>query len=184
MVTPFVEACRKYDVKVGFYYSGMDWFFDREHMNFALGGEKKMNYKGEIVEALPPQPANRGPAIEVFNKRQVEELITQFKPDIWWGDAGHGANLEYIRELHPPIVINNRDGQSGDHATPEGFHMAHPRFIRKPILENVCGGSFVLLFRAALGITTRLRAKRSFRQMRFCGHSLKFAVLAATCLSI
>ena len=136
LVTPFVEACRKYDVKVGFYYSGMDWFFDREHMNFALGGEKKMNYKGEIVEALPPQPANRGPAIEVFNKRQVEELITQFKPDIWWGDAGHGANLEYIRELHPPIVINNRDGQSGDHATPEGFHMAHPRFIRKPILEN------------------------------------------------
>jgi alpha-L-fucosidase len=25
---------------------------------------------------------------------------------------------------------------SGDHATPEGFQMAHPRFIRKPVLEN------------------------------------------------
>ncbi len=136
LVTPFVEACRKNDVKVGFYYSGMDWYFDREHMNFALGGGKKMNYKGEVVEALPPKPTNRGEALRAFNKSQVEELITRFKPDIWWGDAGHGASIEYIRELHPPIVINNRDSDSGDHATPEGFQMADPRFIRKPILEN------------------------------------------------
>ena len=136
LVTPFVEACRKNDVKVGFYYSGMDWYFDRGHMNFALGGEKKMNYKGEIVDALPAPRADRPTAIKEFNQRQVEELINRFKPDIWWGDGGHGASIEYIRELHPPIVINNRDGESGDHATPEGFQMAHPRFIRKPVLEN------------------------------------------------
>jgi alpha-L-fucosidase len=136
LVTPFVEACRKNDVKVGFYYSGMDWYFDRGHMNFALGDEKKMNYKGEIVDALPAPPADRPTAINEFNRRQVEELITRFKPDIWWGDGGHGASIEYIRDLHPPIVINNRDEESGDHASPEGFQMAHPRFIRKPVLEN------------------------------------------------
>jgi len=88
------------------------------------------------VDVLPAPPADRPTAIKEFNQRQVEELITRFKPDIWWGDGGHGASIEYIRELYPPIVINNRDGESGDHATPEGFQMAHPRFIRKPVLEN------------------------------------------------
>lgn len=136
LITPFVEACRNNDVKVGFYYSGMDWYYDRAHMNFALGGGKKVNFKGEFVDALPPQPADRATALQAFNERQVEELITQFKPDIWWGDGGHGASIERIRELHPPIVINNRDLDSGDHATAEGFQMAHPKFIRKPVLEN------------------------------------------------
>ena len=35
-------------------------------------------------------------AFQQFNQNQVEELITRFKPDIWWGDGGHGASLERI----------------------------------------------------------------------------------------
>ena len=36
LVEPYVEACRKHGLKVGFYYSGMDWYFDRDYMNFSL----------------------------------------------------------------------------------------------------------------------------------------------------
>ena len=67
---------------LGFYYSGMDWYYDRGHVNFARGGSKKMNYKGEVVDELRPQPADRATAFKAFNKRQVKELIIPFNPDI------------------------------------------------------------------------------------------------------
>ena len=38
LITPFVEACRNNDVKVGFYYPD-DWQ-DRNHMNFASRHER------------------------------------------------------------------------------------------------------------------------------------------------
>ena len=136
LIAPFVEACHKNDVKVGFYYSGMDWYYDRHYMNYAIGGDTIIDFEGKERDKLPLKPASHVAAFQQFNQNQVEELITRFKPDIWWGDGGHGASLERIRELHPPIVINNRGLESGDHATPEGFQMADPRFIRKPVLEN------------------------------------------------
>ena len=66
----------------------MDWYYDRGHVNFARGGSKKMNYKGEVVDELRPQPADRATAFKAFNKRQVKELITPIIPDIWWGTEG------------------------------------------------------------------------------------------------
>ena len=72
----------------------------------------------------------------LLNEGQVKELITRFDPDIWWGDGGHGMSIQKIRELRPGIVCNNRGEDSGDHATAEGFAMADPQYIRKPMLEN------------------------------------------------
>ena len=136
LIDPFVKACRNNDLKVGFYYSGMDWYFNRKFMNFAIGLDKIIDFNGEEIKKLPMRPIDHALAYKKFNEQQVEELIQRFKPDIWWGDAGHGADIDYIRELHPAIVCNNRDPESGDFATAEGFFMAHPRFIRKPVLEN------------------------------------------------
>lgn len=136
LIDPFVTACRNNDLKVGFYYSGMDWFFDRDYMNFSFDPNKQMNFKGEWVDSLPKRPHKRWPAYQEYNARQVEELITRFDPDIWWGDGGHGMTVEAIRELRPGIVCNNRDPDSGDHATAEGFYMSQPHFIKKPVVEN------------------------------------------------
>lgn len=135
LIAPYVEACRNNGVKVGFYYSGMDWYFDRDYMNFAIGSDNLVNYKGEHVTSLPKRPSERWDAYKQYNEKQVEELITKFNPDIWWGDGGHGATIEKIRELRPGIVCSNRDAGSGDHATPEGYGMAEPGFIR-PVVEN------------------------------------------------
>ena len=40
----------KNNLKVGFYYSGMDWFFDRDYMNFAIPSDAIMDYKGERIK--------------------------------------------------------------------------------------------------------------------------------------
>lgn len=136
LVAPFVEACRNNDLKVGFYYSGMDWYFIRDYMNFSFDPNQQMNFKGEWVDSLPKQPHSMWPAYQEYNAGQVKELISKFSPDIWWGDGGHGMTVEAIRDLRPGIVCNNRSSDSGDHATAEGFGMSDPEFIKKPIVEN------------------------------------------------
>jgi len=107
-------ACRKYGVKLGFYYSHwQDW----EHP----GG------------ALPPWPEVKGdpplqqPTDEEFNKYwngkclpQVAELIERYQPDMFWFDTwGRGAKdqvtaarrdqlIKLIREKAPDCMINGR----------------------------------------------------------------------------
>lgn len=132
-VRAYVEACRAEGLKVGFYYSPLDWrfpgfFFPRMYKTSA--------------EALRKQ-----------THEQIRELMTNYgKIDILWFDGGedfwlcHGRDLhsweekgrmedriqcpnfwradeldKMIRELQPGIVINNRTGlrQYGDYLTPE-----------------------------------------------------------------
>ncbi|MEI6071701.1 MAG: alpha-L-fucosidase [Verrucomicrobiae bacterium] len=40
LVGEFVAACRKNDLKIGFYYSPPDWYFHRHNMSFRYGDEK------------------------------------------------------------------------------------------------------------------------------------------------
>ncbi len=136
LVEPWVKACRDNNIKVGFYYSGMDWYFERDYMNFSYDPKILINYKGERVKSLPKRPPSFSKAYDEFNNNQVKEVIDKFDPDIWWGDGGHGATADQIRQWRPGIVLNNRGQGGGDHCTPEGFHMAEPQYIRKPILEN------------------------------------------------
>ncbi|MDF7824828.1 alpha-L-fucosidase [Pontiellaceae bacterium B12227] len=135
LVDGFVKACRNNDLKVGFYYSGMDWYFIRDYMNFSFDPNKKMNFKGEWVKTLPKEPQGMWGCYCQYNEGQVKELIEKFDPDIWWGDGGHGMSVEAIRKLRPGIVCNNRDPGSGDHATAEGFGMSDPKYI-KPLVKN------------------------------------------------
>ncbi|MBB6430773.1 alpha-L-fucosidase [Algisphaera agarilytica] len=135
LVQPFVDACRNHNIRVGFYYSGMDWYFERDYMNFSHSPKVLIDYHGKQVKSLPQRPPSFRQAYDEYNQAQVRELIDMFDPDIWWGDGGHGATAEQIREWRPGIVCNNR-GEGGDHATAEGFHMAEPQYVKKPVVAN------------------------------------------------
>ena len=39
----FVQACREYGIKVGFYYSPPDWFFNKNYMSYMIYTAKKRN---------------------------------------------------------------------------------------------------------------------------------------------
>jgi alpha-L-fucosidase len=121
LVKEFVEAFRAEGLKVGFYYSLLDW----HHPDFT-------------VDALHPlQPANdTDTAYARLNKgrdmakyrqymyNQITELLTNYgKIDIMWLDFsyprndGHGKGkddwgsvelLKLIRKLQPGIVVDNR----------------------------------------------------------------------------
>ncbi len=123
-VAEFVEACRAAGLRVGLYYSLVDWRFPTHS-------------RSEMV----PQAMEQA---RTYVREQVRELCTNYgqvdllwfdgpfavdeQGVIWgrpWPDWDGAALLEMIRRLQPGIAINDRAGVPGDFGTPE-------QEIRKP----------------------------------------------------
>lgn len=136
LLKPYVDACRKYGLKVGFYYSPPDWYFDRDYMNFMYGRGAQRNpefpplgpdLKPRTNHHTPEEIAAHQAAFAALVKGQVEELLTRYgKIDLLWFDGKpnipHGEkaiSIERIRELQPDIVINPRLHGHGDFVTYE-----------------------------------------------------------------
>jgi alpha-L-fucosidase len=127
LLRPYVDACRKHDIKVGFYFSGIDWYFEKEYQNFSRMPGLKLNYRHERVDSLPKRTKDYWQNVWTpFNETQGREVLTQYgKIDLWWPDGTSPFNVEKIRKMQPGIVINNRmDKRHGDYATPEAISIA------------------------------------------------------------
>jgi alpha-L-fucosidase len=136
LLRPYVEACRKHGLKVGFYYSPPDWYFDRNYKNFIYGRGAKNNPElppvGPDLKPRATKPsdaelaAHRAAYVAKVNG-QIEELLTRYgKIDLLWFDgrpegcdASTCTSQERIRELQPGIVINPRLHGRGDFITYE-----------------------------------------------------------------
>jgi alpha-L-fucosidase len=132
LLRPYVEACRKVGLKVGFYYSAPDWHFHRDHMSFGYGSKgtpesPHLGTKHQRVD-LPKQPEDFADKYLDYVNGQITELMTCYgKIDILWFDGGAGSTArsamlsqEAIRKLQPDIIINDRAHGHGDfHAGPE-----------------------------------------------------------------
>jgi len=103
VVKELADACHKAGLKLGYYYSPVDWYHP--------------DYRTE----------NHSRYIE-FLHGQIRELCTNYgRLDIMWFDGLGGSAkdwdsenlLKMIRKLQPHIVINNRAGLPADHDTPE-----------------------------------------------------------------
>ncbi len=110
IVREFVDACREYDLKIGFYSSLMDW----HHPD---------GYKA----AFDPEANKR---FLKYLQDLNEELLTNYgKIDILWYDVAAPMNNfegwgslqrnQYLRTLQPDIIINNRSHLDEDFGTPE-----------------------------------------------------------------
>lgn len=118
-VKEFVEACHKYGLKVGLYYSPPDWWFNRQYQNWAYSGPSlDMNHKPATIPVAPPEHVAR---FQEYVRGQLTELLTNYgKIDLMWFDGGQGEMPnEEVRRLQPGIVINSRNG-SGDYGHTEG----------------------------------------------------------------
>ena len=116
LVAEYVEAARAEGLRVGFYYSLMDW----HHPDGAIC-KKDESARRRFVD---------------FTHGVVRELMTNYgKIDILWYDVNWPLDAEEIegakmsamaRELQPDIIINNRTGLPEDFGTPEGHITAEP----------------------------------------------------------
>jgi len=134
LIKPFVDACRKYGLKVGLYYSPPNWYFDRDYMSFIYGKAYTSNPDLPKVDGdLNPRKLKKDQAdikkhqaeYAAMVKGQVEELLTRYgKIDLLWFDGKppipNGNNVitqEEIRKLQPGIVMNPRLHGKGDFIT-------------------------------------------------------------------
>jgi alpha-L-fucosidase len=110
LVREYVEACREYDLKIGFYYSLMDW------------------HHPDGVRCAKDESARR--RFLDFTQGCVRELMTNYgKIDILWYDvswplpdavAWESVKMtQMARDLQPHIIVNNRAKLDEDFGTPE-----------------------------------------------------------------
>ncbi len=115
LLKPYVEACRKNGLKVGFYFSPRDWHYP--------GYMHPNEFDANTMRNVPPVTdtiANQRSFDEffAFTLRQIEELLTRYgKIDILWFDGMGFRGISnmytkevyaWIRSLQPGIVINDR----------------------------------------------------------------------------
>ena len=123
LITPFAKAVRKEGLKLGLYYSLLDWSHD-DYPNFT---RDKKRYENDSIKW------NR---FTKFNFGQLEEL-TKFNPDLYWfdGDWEQSAEKWKAKEIRslllsktPHTIINSRLQGYGDYATPEqGVPVSKPK---------------------------------------------------------
>ena len=117
LLTPFVKEVRRQDLKLGLYYSLLDWSHP-DYPNFT-----KTTTRYSIAD--DPQRWQR---FVDFDFAQLRELTKAYKPDLWWFDGDWEQTAEtwhapeivsMLRSDNPKTVINSRIQGYGDYGTPE-----------------------------------------------------------------
>ena len=115
LIMPFVEELRKKGLKVGLYYSLLDWS-QPDYPN------KTKSVKRYTADSL------RWERFIKFDFGQITEISNNFRPDLYWFDGDWEQNADrwkapeirkMILDFNPTAIINSRLAGYGDYATPE-----------------------------------------------------------------
>ena len=152
LLRPYVDAFRAAGIRVGFYYSLLDW----HHPDFTIDFRhpQRDDQEARAAEAKAGNKDIRRYA--QYMRDQVRELLTNYgQIDVMWfdfsypGEDGKGREeweseklITMVRELAPDIIVDNRldlEG-SGDFVTPEQFQPQKGYFDDdgKPLVWEAC----------------------------------------------
>ncbi|MCJ8164093.1 alpha-L-fucosidase [Pontibacter sp. E15-1] len=117
VLTPFVKALRKENLKTGLYFSLPDWSYP----DYDVASRTKKRY------TLAQEP-RRWEKFRTYYQGQLRELSERYNPDLYWfdGDWEHSAEeweSGQVRDMlvgyNKNVIINSRLSHYGDYATPE-----------------------------------------------------------------
>jgi alpha-L-fucosidase len=157
LLKPYVEAFRAEGLKVGFYYSLLDW----HHPEFPIDTFHPLRNHPDAQEMNKSRDVSK---YAEYMRNQVTELLTGFgEISVIWFDfsypkreyrglPGKGRNdweseelIQLVRELQPNIIVGDRldlptDGNfPKDLATPEQYTPRVPPTVNgKPVRWEVC----------------------------------------------
>jgi alpha-L-fucosidase len=119
LLNPFVEAFRSEGLRVGFYYSLIDW----HHPDFPIDAFHPLRDHPDVIKLNEGRDIHR---YAEYIHNQVHELLTRFHPEILWCDFSYPSHdykglpgkgrkdwdsenlYAMIRQISPKIVLNNR----------------------------------------------------------------------------
>lgn len=128
LIQPYCEALREQGLKVGFYFSHLDW----SHPDYCPTpvGQRTRESTANCYAQWPAGPDTpEWQRFLAFQRGQLEELCTEFgqvdllwfdgdwtPPRDWWGFDQLKPQLE---AWQPGVIVNARIGGHGDYQTPE-----------------------------------------------------------------
>jgi alpha-L-fucosidase len=126
LLKPWVEACRRHGLRVGFYFSPRDWSYP----GFPVGDvDFDYSKRGKFHAVEPAANARNFEKFYEYTLGQLGELLSNYgKIDILWFDGldwpgikdlRREQTLARARKLQPGIVINDRWDGGGDFSTVE-----------------------------------------------------------------
>lgn len=117
VLSPFITALRKNNLKVGLYFSLPDWSY-KDYTHFT----REVNrYK------IADDPA-RWQKFKDYSQGQLKELRNKYNPNLWWFDGDWEHNAEewevdkiksFLSEYNAEVIFNSRLQGKGDYETPE-----------------------------------------------------------------
>lgn len=118
VIAPFAKAVRDNGLKLGFYYSLIDW--------------PREDYPETYRDVPPKYDLKKEPSrwqhFLDFNNAQMKELSSTWNPDLYWfdGDWEHSSDewkapqiIEMLHSYNPGVIVNSRIQGNGDYETPE-----------------------------------------------------------------
>lgn len=130
LIKEYTAAVREAGMKVGLYYSLIDWSDPRYRTVYPEGADPKDHLKDVFATPAggPEEPEKWQEFLE-FNNNQMRELMTRYGTvDLLWfdGDWERSANQwkarefkEYLQSMNPEVIVNSRLQGYGDYETPE-----------------------------------------------------------------
>ena len=141
LLKPYADAVRNNGMKLGFYFSGVDWWLDRDYMNYSWDEKSGWNFEGKLFDASTLEPL---PMEIVEQKKKIAfEVMERYRPDLWWWDSGLPVSLEETAlKYNPDMLFNNRGNfyhggekkgtfPGAHYVTPENFHMVEWENMKK-----------------------------------------------------
>jgi alpha-L-fucosidase len=131
LIGPYCAAMRRHDLKVGLYFSHLDW----SHPDYASVWPVEPQHRLDAEKINNPfsnRPGPEDPAawerFLAFHRGQLRELCARYHPDLLWFDGDWERDpqqwrftelREQLHEWNPGVVLNSLMGTSGDYSTPE-----------------------------------------------------------------
>ena len=153
LLREWVDAFRAEGIKIGFYYSLIDWY----HPDFTVDyiHPLRTSDKAKLAELNKGRDMNK---YREYLYNQVRELMTNYgQVDLLWldysypGEGGKGHKdwdseklLKMVRKLQPGVLVNdrldlNKDESAWDFITPEQFKVAKwPEINGKQVPWETC----------------------------------------------
>lgn len=146
LISEFVEAFRAEGLKIGFYYSLLDW----HHPGYPVDGDCVIHpMTGK--EGYSNENRDFNSYLEYMHNQSRELLTNYGKIDIMWFDFSCGEMkgekweatklVKMARELQPGIIIDNRLGGNMELETPEyyagDFEGPEQIIPKKPIVDEL-----------------------------------------------
>ncbi len=117
VLTPFVKAVRKSDLKLGMYFSLPDWSY-----------EDYTHHTNKIRRYQIAADTLRWNRYLSYMNAQLDELSQNYTPDLWWfdGDWEHSSEEWRVDEIKTKLIAQNKNSifnsrlnGKGDYETPE-----------------------------------------------------------------